>query len=230
MKYSDLFRATGGIVPAGYTIIGSIQDSLHDVWGLWSDDGKTMVIGFGGTLGDLFPHPSLDWLNDAKFWHEKAFLGGMRYRGEDGFVSQYLAEALAIKNWVRVYQPDEILVAGFSKGGALMALCVADLIEVYPGRKIVGIGFGSPRAFDECSSETLESIMERSNGLYRIEQYRVWGDPVPDALPWFLGYRHVGKVRYVGPYRLIPSFMIPNPYHNATSYPNDLEALGEFVV
>ena len=82
---------------------------------------------------------------------------------------------------------DKIHITGHSLGGALATLAAVDLAQ--EGKNIDQVTtFGSPRVLSSSAAQTYHALGLNECTL-RLSQQR---DPVPQAVPRQLGYRHIG--------------------------------------
>jgi hypothetical protein len=214
MIKKDQFMATMGVEIAGFQRVREILDETRHISAYVSDDGETLAIGFDGTIGNVFP-PSKDWLENLRAWKKSFSIGTENYRAMAGFVEEYRSVRESVLGLVHVYCPRKIIVTGFSQGGAHAALAWRDMIYWYPSLDIHGTVFASPRVYDERGS--LEFDMKLTPN-HTFERVNLWGDPAPAFPPSWMGFRHVGKNKMIGKFRLIPSPKV----HSGLNYINTL--------
>lgn len=141
-------------------------------------ENKTMVIVVRGTEID----EASDLITVLKgLFTAKHSLG----RVHRGFAQHYDKLITPIKMIESIHQPDQIVCAGHSLGGAIATLIAGSFPR---GKDVTLFAIGCPRvgksAFAEAMSERLEG---------KIFRYEIPTDIVCHLPPSFLGYRHVGE-------------------------------------
>jgi hypothetical protein len=217
LTYATAFHAATGRAPEGFAEVLVISDETRQAKVYYNVDAKEIVIGFDCTKGTPWP-PSLDWIENLKAWPKSFSVGSEKYKAHAGFVEEYLTMRDQIKRYVLIHQPEVIRITGFSQGSAHATLCHRDLVELFDGMEIHTVVFASPRVYTYQSSFEFEKELGDGSFLHTFERINLWGDPVPSLPQWFLGYRHVGPVKRIGPFKLI----VDPSVHNGESYLNAL--------
>ena len=151
--------------------------------------GKTLYLFFQGSDG------ATDWKNNLDFplkAHKRK--GDRTWFAHRGFlkvwkeIEPYLAKDIADPYF------QEIVVVGYSHGGAIASLCVEYIWFHRPDLrgKTTGYGFGSPRVFWGIKGKR---IRQRWKGFSVV---RNLDDLVTHMPPAFLGYSHVGELLEIG--------------------------------
>jgi len=151
----------------------------------------------GGVLYLLFQwsRGGEDWQNNLDFpaapyrdmphrWYcHRGFL--RVWRGAEPYIAQIL-DATAAEN---------VVIAGYSHGGALAALCHEFVWFHFPARReaIEGYGFGAPRVV-WCPF----GVRQLAARWARFTVVRNLDDPVTQLPPRVLGYRHMGRMLEIG--------------------------------
>jgi len=143
----------------------------------------------------VFPYTvtKLDWLQNIDFF--KIPYKGMKQKwfAHRGFLNKYKSVRddilLAIKDL------NNLIITGFSQGGALATLAFEDILFFYPEMNIIGASFGAPRSVGWFAPR---------KRWERLTRYAVNGDPVTILPPFIFGYKHVGTEILLGDKKIIP--------------------------
>jgi hypothetical protein len=228
LKYSEAFRSTQGQAPQGFRVVKEIKDETRHVTAYVSTLSvmpQEMVIGFDCTLGAVFSLKnrfflSADWWQNLMAWPMELSVGTEEYLVHDGFLREYRTFRAEVMNWIDIYRPSLIRVPGFSQGEAHSVLTTRDALHNFKAMEIHGVGFGGPRLYEGRAAHEFTQALAQAPVPCSYTQIRQWGDPVPHSVPALAGYRHVGKVQYVGHYR----FGFHPSVHNGDAYIKALES------
>lgn len=161
-----------------YSVIKSGMTVRLDICGSNSVPDWISNLDFAVAAYKRMPRPWLAHRGFLKAWHEVN--------------DKVCAEVSALMS-----PGDEVLVVGYSRGGALATLAHEDLR--FRGFACDTHAFGSPRVLWFPA----EWLRGRFQGLHR---YSVRGDPVTRLAPAAFGYSHVGELHLYGRYSLpLPS-------------------------
>lgn len=218
MKLLDSFKVATGKTLPGFVSIFTVDDETRHVTVQLSSDGQTMLIGFDSTKGLVWP-PSRDWLSNLQAWPKAMTFGSSHCMAHSGFVDEYASVRMHIINAITFHKPKSIIISGFSQGGAHATLCFRDLLHNFQKIKVDAIAFASPRVYDMHGSAEFESALDKRHDCSFL-RVNAWGDPVPELVPWFIGYCHVGKWKMVGKFAIFDANV-----HNGVGYLKVLEGL-----
>jgi hypothetical protein len=183
----------------GFVGCSSLVDRDVGTAGYVVEGNDIIVVVFRGTEDDL------DWRTNvnARF---VALQGGTRVH--TGFFQAYwpIRDAMfeIVKRVIKA-KPRPVYITGHSLGGALALMATAEFANDGDAtvRDCVAAcyTFGCPRAGDASFDNYVKAPLYRiTNGV----------DLVPAVPPAFLGYRHVGDVRYFGKVGVAPVRRSPN--------------------
>lgn len=149
----------------------------HDVNYAFIQEDNTLYIYFQGSSSWL------DWVRNFLFT-KKVY---KEFRVHRGFYDAYEEVRNIILDKVyNIYNQElQIIIVGYSHGGALCTLCLEDLVYHFPLLDIKGYAFESPR-----SVKAPKKIRDRWKNLTLI---RNGCDIVTHCPPKFLGYNDLGK-------------------------------------
>jgi hypothetical protein len=207
MTKLELYNGVFGSAPEGFSLVDKVIDDTRMCFFYRKDD--TLLIAFGPTKGNLyFDDPDFktwlkngtDWLRNFSFWKKTFSIGSKKYKAHSGFVTEYLSLREEILKQINIFQPKEILISGFSQGGAHTTICFRDLIENFKSIKISGFAFAAPRAYGLAAMlEFNRALKARPEcNFLRISAY---GDPMWRLAPWVFNYFGVAKNEMIGPKR-----------------------------
>lgn len=157
----------------------------------------------------------LDWLQNLSFWKVPYRNMAARFYVHAGFLKKYKAVRNVILSMVMDFKPKEILIQGYSQGGALAQLAHEDLrYQVETGALssyVSTFTYGSPRVFASIGAVYL--LRERMSSHIRF----VNGDDLVTHLPpRVLLYRDYGKLQHIGasarPWRISVEDHLPGSY------------------
>lgn len=151
------------------------------IGGSISKDKKTYIY-FGGTIS------TYGWIRN--FFFDKKVIPynnqNTQIRIHHGFLEAYLSIRQQVHNVIKILGNTNIIISGFSLGGAIATLCAVDIQYNFPE-----IGFidcyilGAPRV---GNSQFVESYNKRVPNTYRI----INGKDIATKLPPFIfNYEHV---------------------------------------
>jgi len=172
-------KVSTGVIPC------NVNEKTDTQWALVK--GERNVLVFPYTVSKL------DWLQNFDFF--KIPYKGMRRKwfAHRGFLNKYKSVRDDILESVQGL--DNLIVTGFSQGGALATLALEDILFNYPNITVYGASFGAPRSVGWLAPQ------KRWHNLIR---YEVNGDPVTMLPPFIFGYKHVGHTVLLGAKRVIP--------------------------
>ncbi len=207
MTKLELYNATLAQSPEGFEQVAQIVDDTRMCFFYRKDD--TLLIAFGPTKGNLyFDDPDFktwlkngtDWLRNFQGWKKSFSIGSKKYKAHAGFVTEYLSLREEVLKQIDIFQPKEILISGFSQGGAHTTLVFRDLIHNFKTIKVSGFPFAAPRVYGLFAAlEFNRALKARPDcSFIRINAY---GDPMWRLAPWLLNYFGVGKREMIGPIR-----------------------------
>lgn len=166
------------------------------------DSNKTLYIYFAGSKDIKEKMGWVDWLRN--FWFFPKFIRPyeeMKYpfKVHGGFLAAWDEVKHIVGDKILEKMPDnsfrwqEIIIVGYSHGGALSGLCFEFCqywrSDLHEQNKITGFGFESPR-FLHCYSVPKE-LKQRWKNYYVIRNNK---DLVTHCPPWLLCFCYVGKV------------------------------------
>lgn len=206
MTPSQSLTAALGKVISGYNIVKEIKETTRHFTIYLSQDSKELVFGFDSTRNNYE-----DWKKNFNFASRAMTFGSSHSMAHSGFVDEYASLRNEVMDAIAIYQPKSITIGGFSQGAAHATLCMRDVMY---NHKIPTkcYAFASPRVYDDRGSlEFDRALYERDDCYFR--RITVYGDPVTDLPPWYLGYRHVGIQKMIGRFAIIDVKV-----HNGSNY------------
>lgn len=128
-----------------------------------------------------------DWKNNLDF-PIKSYNGRFVHRG---FLRVWESLSHKIDEILQKEKYSNLVITGYSHGGALAVLCYEHVFSFYPNLKgkFLGYGFGSPRVFWGRVNKCLW------NNFYVVRNIN---DIVTHLPPKILGYTHVGNLISIG--------------------------------
>ena len=146
--------------------------------------GDTTYLFFSGSSSDI------NWRDNFTFPAVPYKKQPVPWMAHSGFVRAWKAARDQILSDIKT---DKVYIAGYSYGAAIAVLAHEDL--VFRGLCPRSFAFGGPRVLWLPRS----AIRDRFQDLTR---YSVQVDIVTLVPPWAWGYRHVGSLDKLGPWRL----------------------------
>ena len=153
-------------------------------------ENETLYLFFEGSNGEHdwksnldFPAKPYKRMNETVWFAHRGFLKVWKE------IEPYLAADIADPYFKK------IVIAGYSHGGALAALCHEYAWFHRPDLRkggIEGYGFGAPRVFWGVKSARLKMRWEKFTVIRNVD------DLVTHLPPAFLGFTHVGKLLKIG--------------------------------
>ena len=168
--------------------------------------GNTLYIYFEGSNG------ARDWLNNFNFPATPYKRMEYKWYAHRGFLKVWKAVEPHVKPLICDLSVEQIIIGGYSHGGALAALCHEYCKYNRPDICVSGFGFGSPRVLWGFMRK---AVKKRFEGFMVIRNGR---DIVTCAPPAWMGYRHVGKLLEIGQF----SDYNPIESHIAANYKKEL--------
>ena len=152
-------------------------------------ENQALHILFESSKGDT------DWKNNLDFPAVPYRKMEDRWLCHRGFLRVWKSAEPYIAQILEQTKSSCIIVAGYSHGGALAALCHEYIWFHYPHRRrdLHGVGFGCPRVlwcFSGCAA-----LAQRWENFLTI---RNLDDAVTHLPPRILGYKHVGTILEIG--------------------------------
>jgi pimeloyl-ACP methyl ester carboxylesterase len=147
-------------------------------------EGDTTYLFLSGSSSDI------NWRDNFSFPAVPYKKQPVPWRAHGGFVRAWKSARDQILSDIKT---DKVYIAGYSYGAAIAVLAHEDL--VFRGLCPRTFAFGGPRVLWLPRS----TIRDRFQDLTR---YSVQGDIVTLVPPWAWGYRHVGGLDKLGPWRL----------------------------
>lgn len=184
---ASLTTFTNDLCRQGFTNCKALVDREIGTAGYVVEASDIIVVVFRGTEDEL------DWTTNLNT-RFVALQGGTRVH--TGFFQAYWPIRDTMFDLVMraiKYKPRPVYVTGHSLGGALALMATAELANhdeaVVRDSVAACYTFGCPRVGDASFDQYVKAPLYRiTNGV----------DLVPAIPPWFLGYRHVGDIRYFG--------------------------------
>jgi hypothetical protein len=146
-----------------------------------------------------------DWKSNFNFWPSKPYKQAQKnLKYHRGFKNEYQSARDQIIEDVRANLTDNVIVAGWSNGGAEALICVEDLNFQF-GVKPLLVTYGAPKPF--FGKRTMRYVMDCVSEAYLFENE---SDIVPKVPP-FLGYYVLEKNRvHLGKrFNIFKSFKTP---------------------
>jgi hypothetical protein len=145
----------------------------------------------------FFQHSNglVDWKNNFDF-PSKAYKDmDIPWRCHRGFLKVWKSIIPYIDKILLKNEFVSCVITGYSHGGALSALCFEYVWYNYPDirDKIFGFSFGSPKIF--YGKKNYDMLKDRFSKYINVVNS---DDIVAKVPPSFLGYKHMGKVLYIG--------------------------------
>ena len=181
--------------------------------------GNTIALGFMQTIGPIFP-PSPDWLENLKCWKKSLSFGADTVHAHAGFVEDYKLLWLKVESAIHIYDPKLIIITGFSQGSSVATLSFRDIIYNHQSIAVQATLYASPRVYAHDGANEFEDALKRRLDC-SFERISWRGDLVTGLPPWFMGFKHVGKERFVGSGH--PLVRIDATVHNQNKYLEELE-------
>jgi hypothetical protein len=149
------------------------------------------VLSFKGTDSDI------DWKDNFAFFPRAYKRMPVPWRAHGGFLRAWKAASdqimLDVLEVLEIF-PGQVVVTGYSHGGAIAHFAYEDLF--YLGHDVLGVVFGSPRVL----WLPRKSIRARFARFLRVATY---GDIVARVAPVCFGFVHVGGKKRIGPRALL---------------------------
>ena len=161
-------------------------------------DGATLYLSFQGSISRL------DWIQNIQGSKVPYRDMPRKFKVHKGFLKKWRAIREEVDSLV-TDQIAEVIIAGFSQGGALAQLAHEDILFNH-GIRATTVAFGSPRVFSWGIPK------ERLKGVVRV-QYG--GDMVTGLAPWIMGYKHGGQLSTLGKW---PWWLRIRPDHHLKLY------------
>ncbi|MBE6649037.1 MAG: lipase family protein [Ruminococcaceae bacterium] len=136
-----------------------------------------------------------DWMNNFDF-PSKAYKGmDIPWRCHRGFLKVWKSILPYVEKLLKTSSFESAVVVGYSHGAALSALCFEYVWYNYPDirNNLYGFSFGSPRIF--YGKRNYSFLKERFSKYINVINS---DDIVTKVPPSILGYRHMGKLLYIG--------------------------------
>lgn len=140
-------------------------------------------------------HGRVDWKNNLDF-PSRAYKGmDIPWRCHRGFLRVWKSVLPYVKKVLETNTFSYCVIVGYSHGAALSALCFEYVWYNFSRirENLYGVSFGSPRIF--YGKRNFEFLSERFLKYVNVINS---DDIVTKVPPSFLGYRHMGKLLYVG--------------------------------
>jgi len=214
--YNELYRAVrfskaayqdNCARPLGFTKELTIRNSRYDTDGyIVKDTGrKEIVVAFRGTSG--LQDAIIDMRNKLVAWTSEGSQGCSGCKVHQGFQQQWNAVQSAVLSKLRslvAANPDyTILVTGHSLGGALSTLAGVSIERAFPGGRVRGIGFASPRVGNGPFAEFVNNAF--GNRYARVTHT---ADNVPQDLTPAEGYQAVATEYWISQDPASPSTIV----------------------
>lgn len=179
----DLYRLFSECLAVSYTRVGASADYAL------KREGKTLYVFFEDSDGEK------DWKSNLDF-PAKAYkrMGKTAWFAHRGFLKVWKElEPVLAKDIADPYF-NRIVVAGYSHGAAIAALCHEYVWYNRPDLRATldGYGFGAPRVFWGWKNRALRTRWANYTVIRNLD------DLVTHLPPAFLGYSHVGKLLKIG--------------------------------
>jgi triacylglycerol lipase len=188
MKLTDrqLLDACFGKTVPGYGRI-TINEAAKDTTAWVYQTGlNSAVLAFEGS------EERRDWIRNLHTG-KRPWVGGRVHAGwHEAWMSIWYPVVMALKN-----HGTPSVITGYSLGGAIAQIAAAGI-----GASRV-VTFAAPRAGNTAFARELSLRCE-------VTRYVYGSDPVRRLPPWWLGYRHAGELRRLG-----PRPWMSNPRHHA---------------
>jgi hypothetical protein len=184
MRNATLFAMSMSEPALGWTFLEKYEPDRNRRVSFYSYS-NTLVIAFYMTRG------LLDWPENFEAWKTDFF--GLR--AHTGFVTEYLEDRPKIFDMIRIYQPRQIIVTGFSQGADHGTLCCYDLWK-NTQLAVTGTVFGASRVFSWGSAAAFNQEAEKPNRSF--QHIGLSRDIVTRSPPWYFGYKHVHGGTVIG--------------------------------
>lgn len=188
--------------------VGDYQTVRHDVNYKFVIDDDCLYIYFQGS------NSITDWVRNFMF-KEVAF---ETFKVHRGFYNAYMEVRNIILDKVYSKEWKEVVVVGYSHGGALCTLATQDIRYHFPNIKLYGYAFESPRCV---------SVNKKQKEMWKdLTVIRDGCDIVTHLPPMIFGYSNVGTMLKIkGDTKLVDKWYIPRciKYHYPQVVLNGLE-------
>lgn len=146
---------------------------------------KLIIVSFRGT------HTTRDWLTDLSFLLSDAGDICKGCQAHSGFLDSWRGvRNIVLNEWNALranYSSYQTVAVGHSLGGALAALCAAQMKTSVPNASVYLFTYGSPRVGNEELASYIETVLGWRN--FRVTHLN---DPVPRLPGRALGFAHPG--------------------------------------
>jgi hypothetical protein len=181
MTDRQLLDACFGKSVPGYGRITINEAATETTAWVYQTELQSAVLAFEGS------EEPRDWIRNLHAGKRSHWLG----RVHAGWLEAWEAIYPQIKH---IVGSSHLTTTGYSLGGAL-AMIACSYLNI--GRVVT---FAAPRAGNAAFARSLSNVT----------RYVYGSDPVPRLPPWWMGYRHAGELRRLG-----PRPWLSNPRHHA---------------